>query len=343
MWPFPLWPVLTFFAFGHASQFQFNFAPCPKDGERSTSSSSIKPKSQLRSGARIVGKGGEQGDEIDRLLCQDGQGEGGAEEDREQGQPAGDLREAPQRAAEEGVRAVGAVRRGGGAHHLLQPRPPLRVLQQLQLPSSLAAPTPAVAVACGTRSSCRRHLRHPLQLPSSHPLQLSSATAVAVTRRSHYSYSRQLKGIEVADIMRQNIHYHQMSHSNLLGEDLGPLSIHDLQQLANKIEMSLKKIRSTKMQVMFDQLCDLNHKEQVLHEANTNLKRQLQEAGSPNLLQLSWPNGDSSAANEPPQAAGFYKSQGEDPPPLQTGFNLSCTAPWNNEATEGYGFISRWI
>ncbi|URE20877.1 hypothetical protein MUK42_13170 [Musa troglodytarum] len=107
--------------------------------------------------------------------------------------------------------------------------------------------------------------------------------------------------------------------------------------------MSLKKIRSTKMQVMFDQLCDLNHKEQVLHEANTNLKRQLQEAGSPNLLQLSWPNGDSSAANEPPQAAGFYKSQGEDPPPLQTGFNLSCTAPWNNEATEGYGFISRWI
>ncbi|CAL9775043.1 unnamed protein product [Musa acuminata subsp. burmannicoides] len=142
--------------------------------------------------------------------------------------------------------------------------------------------------------------------------------------------------------LKERVEYLQHSQNNLLGEDLGPLSIHDLQQLENQIEMSLKQLRSTKMQVMFDQLCDLNHKEQALQEANTNLRRQLQEAGSPNLLQLSWPNGDSSAANEPPQAAGFYKSQGEEPP-LQTGFNLSCTAPWNNEATEGYGFISRWI
>ena len=59
----------------------------------------------------------------------DGAGEDGAEADREQDQPAGDVRQAPERAAQEGVRAVAAVRRRGRAHHLLRPRPPLRVLQ----------------------------------------------------------------------------------------------------------------------------------------------------------------------------------------------------------------------
>nr|XP_018684255.1 PREDICTED: agamous-like MADS-box protein AGL9 homolog isoform X1 [Musa acuminata subsp. malaccensis] len=72
--------------------------------------------------------------------------------------------------------------------------------------------------------------------------------------------------------LKERVEYLQHSQNNLLGEDLGPLSIHDLQQLENQIEMSLKQIRSTKMQVMFDQLCDLNHKEQALQEANTNLR-----------------------------------------------------------------------
>ncbi|KAJ8460629.1 hypothetical protein OPV22_033555 [Ensete ventricosum] len=73
-------------------------------------------------------------------------------------------------------------------------------------------------------------------------------------------------------ILKERVEYLQHSQSNLLGEGLGPLSIHDLQQLENQIEMSLKQIRSTKMRVMFDQLCDLNRKEQVLQEANTNLR-----------------------------------------------------------------------
>jgi hypothetical protein len=67
------------------------------------------------------------------LRGHDGAREGGAEADREQDQPAGDIRQAPERAAEEGLRAVRALRRRGRPHHLLQPRPPLRVLHILMV------------------------------------------------------------------------------------------------------------------------------------------------------------------------------------------------------------------
>ncbi len=63
--------------------------------------------------------------EIDR----DGEGSGGAEEDREQDQPAGDVRQAQEWPAQEGVRALRPLRRRGRPHHLLQPRQALRVLQ----------------------------------------------------------------------------------------------------------------------------------------------------------------------------------------------------------------------
>jgi hypothetical protein len=36
-------------------------------------------------------------------------------------------------------------------------------------------------------------------------------------------------------------------YRNLLGEDLGPLSMKELEQLENQIEISLKNIRSTKV------------------------------------------------------------------------------------------------
>nr|ALB09086.1 SEP4 MADS-box protein [Alpinia hainanensis] len=67
------------------------------------------------------------------------------------------------------------------------------------------------------------------------------------------------------------------SRNNLLGEDLEPLSINELEQLENQVEMSVKQIRSTKMQVMIDQVCDLNRKEQILQDANRNLRKKVQE------------------------------------------------------------------
>jgi hypothetical protein len=65
------------------------------------------------------GGGGEQGEEEARP--------GGAAADRGPDQPAGALLEAPDRAVQEGLRALRALRRPGRAHRLLPRRPPLRV------------------------------------------------------------------------------------------------------------------------------------------------------------------------------------------------------------------------
>ena len=75
----------------------------------------------------------------------DGPREGGVEADREQDQPAGDVRQAPERAAQEGVRALRALRRRGRPHHLLQPRPPLRVLHLLMVRTPPTSALPPLA------------------------------------------------------------------------------------------------------------------------------------------------------------------------------------------------------
>jgi hypothetical protein len=66
-------------------------------------------------------------------FCREGSGEGEEGRDqahREHDEPAGHLLQASQRPSQEGVRALRALRRRDRPHHLLKPRPPLRVLQQ---------------------------------------------------------------------------------------------------------------------------------------------------------------------------------------------------------------------
>ncbi|XP_039133505.1 agamous-like MADS-box protein MADS4 isoform X4 [Dioscorea cayenensis subsp. rotundata] len=65
----------------------------------------------------------------------------------------------------------------------------------------------------------------------------------------------------------------QRSQRNLLGEDLGPLSSKELEQLEHQLDSSLRLIRSTRTQHMLDQLADLQRREQMLCEANKTLKR----------------------------------------------------------------------
>nr|BBC77270.1 MADS-box transcription factor [Habenaria radiata] len=78
----------------------------------------------------------------------------------------------------------------------------------------------------------------------------------------------------------------QRSQRNLLGEDLGPLSGKDLEQLERQLDASLKQIRSTRTQFMLDQLSDLQRREQMLCEANKTLKRRWEESSQANLQQV---------------------------------------------------------
>ncbi|KAF5449315.1 hypothetical protein F2P56_029777 [Juglans regia] len=113
----------------------------------------------------------------------------------------------------------------------------------------------------------------------------------------------------------------QRTQRHLLGEDLGPLSIKELESLERQLDMSLKQIRSTRTQHMLDQLTELQHKEHMLNEANKTLKQRLVEGYHINSLQLNPNDNDMGYGRHPAD-----QTQGDDffhplcEPTLQIGY-----------------------
>ncbi|XP_055810626.1 agamous-like MADS-box protein AGL9 homolog isoform X1 [Solanum dulcamara] len=112
----------------------------------------------------------------------------------------------------------------------------------------------------------------------------------------------------------------QRSQRNLLGEDLGPLNSKELESLERQLDMSLKQIRSTRTQLMLDQLTDLQRKEHALNEANRTLKQRLMEGSQ---LNLQWQSNaqDVGYGQQPTQTQGdgfFHPLECE--PTLQIGY-----------------------
>ncbi|CAL4998896.1 unnamed protein product [Urochloa decumbens] len=64
----------------------------------------------------------------------------------------------------------------------------------------------------------------------------------------------------------------QMCHCRqLLGQQLSGLDVKDLQNLENKLELSLRNIRMKKDQLMIDQIQELNRKGSLMHRENIEL------------------------------------------------------------------------
>ncbi|XP_019227025.1 PREDICTED: developmental protein SEPALLATA 1-like isoform X3 [Nicotiana attenuata] len=87
----------------------------------------------------------------------------------------------------------------------------------------------------------------------------------------------------------------QRYQRHLLGEDLGPLNIDDLDHLEVQLDTSLKHIRSTRTQLMLDQLTDLQSK--------------LEEIYAENNLQQPWGGGEQSVTygQQHAQSQGFFQ------------------------------------
>ncbi|XP_028951648.1 MADS-box protein CMB1-like isoform X2 [Malus sylvestris] len=118
----------------------------------------------------------------------------------------------------------------------------------------------------------------------------------------------------------------QRTQRHFLGEDLVHLGMTELQQLENQLDMSLKKIRSTK--------------EEMLLEANTGLRRKLEESTAD--LQRSWNSHHQAAQLEGfPEHLQFNNT-------LQIGYSTpAVTNDEVNVATSSEqsrrGFIPGWM
>lgn len=82
----------------------------------------------------------------------------------------------------------------------------------------------------------------------------------------------------------------QRSQRHLLGEDLGPLSVKELQSLEKQLEGALAQARQRKTQIMMEQMEELRRKERHLGDINKQLKNKLETEGQGSLraIQASW-------------------------------------------------------
>ncbi|KAI3970748.1 hypothetical protein MKX01_024395 [Papaver californicum] len=110
------------------------------------------------------------------------------------------------------------------------------------------------------------------------------------------TYQDYLKLKARAEVLQQN-------NRNLQGEDLGPLSVKELDQLENQLEVSLKQVRSTRTQYMFDHLSELQQKKMDEDKAEIDLQlswqageqrrqQQMDDHNTKVALQLSWQEGE---------------------------------------------------
>ncbi|XP_028953084.1 truncated transcription factor CAULIFLOWER A-like isoform X1 [Malus sylvestris] len=66
---------------------------------------------------------------------------------------------------------------------------------------------------------------------------------------------------------------------NFTGEDLGPLSLRELQNLEQQLDTALKRIRTRKNQLMHESISEMHKKQKALRELNNSLAKQVKENG----------------------------------------------------------------
>ncbi|XP_062157160.1 agamous-like MADS-box protein MADS3 [Alnus glutinosa] len=141
----------------------------------------------------------------------------------------------------------------------------------------------------------------------------------------------------------------QRTQRHLLGEDLGPLSVKELQTLEKQLEGSLQLARQRKTQVMIEQMDDLRKKERQLGDLNQQLKTKLEAEGYTlkaiqNLWSSSSAAGNSHFHVHPSQTNPMEYQLPE--PILQIGYNhydpSEGSSAAKNMAGGDHNFIPGW-
>ncbi|KAF3682829.1 Developmental protein SEPALLATA 2 [Capsicum annuum] len=126
----------------------------------------------------------------------------------------------------------------------------------------------------------------------------------------------------------------QRYQRHLLGDELGPLTIDDLEHLEVQLDTSLKHIRSTR--------------EKLWNEANKVLERKMEEIYAENNLQQPWGGGEQGLTygqQQHPQSQGFFQPL-ECNSSLQIGYDPITTSSQITAVTNAQnvnGMIPGWM
>ncbi|GLT98048.1 hypothetical protein SLE2022_155740 [Rubroshorea leprosula] len=134
--------------------------------------------------------------------------------------------------------------------------------------------------------------------------------------------------------LRQQLQYLQECHRQLMGEELSGLSVKDLRNLENQLEMSLKGVRTKKDQIMTDEIKELDHKGNLIHQENLELYKKVDILHQENaeLQNKVYGQRDANQANRRSHPTYTF-SNGYD---MQTPFQLQLSQPQphKNDAPE---------
>ncbi|RZC70018.1 hypothetical protein C5167_033144 [Papaver somniferum] len=117
--------------------------------------------------------------------------------------------------------------------------------------------------------------------------------------------------------LKSKIEILQKNQRHFMGEDLQSMSLKELQNLEQQLDVALKQIRSRKNQLMYESISELQKKEKALQEQNNKLGKQLKEK-------------EKEVAAQQQQASQF--SQGQSSP----SFLLSQSLPSLNIGSGSY-------
>uniref|UniRef100_K9LWQ4 AGL6-like protein 3 n=1 Tax=Iris fulva TaxID=92176 RepID=K9LWQ4_9ASPA len=138
----------------------------------------------------------------------------------------------------------------------------------------------------------------------------------------------------------------QRSQRHLLGEDLGPLSVKELQQLERQLESALSQARQRKTQIMLDQMEELRKKERHLGEINKQLKNKLEAEGNAfRAIQGSWESNGVVGTNPFSMHPSQSSSAMDCEPTLQIGYQHLVqpeAALQRNQGAEN-NFMLGWV